>query len=90
MVDNPKNLWVDTSKEMLSEYAIIFGKKFYMRNSSTLEVVGIGKVVLKMTLGMEVTLVDVHHVSDIRNNHVSCSLLSSMDLDYCLSLISLY
>lgn len=46
-----------------------------MGNSATSEVVGTGKVVLKMTSGLKVTLVDVLHVPDIRKNLVSGSLL---------------
>lgn len=38
-------------------------------------IVGLGKVVLKMTSGKELTLIDVLHVPDIRKNLVSGSAL---------------
>ncbi|KAK6121886.1 hypothetical protein DH2020_044370 [Rehmannia glutinosa] len=43
--------------------------------SCNAEIVGLDKVVLKMTSGKELTLVDVLHVPDIRKNLVSGSLL---------------
>ncbi|KAL0403100.1 UNVERIFIED_CONTAM: hypothetical protein Sradi_1950800 [Sesamum radiatum] len=46
-----------------------------MGNSATSNIVGLGKVVLKMTSGKELTLIDVLHVPDIRKNLVSGSLL---------------
>lgn len=46
-----------------------------MVNSATSEVAGMGKMVLKMTSGMQVTLNDVLHVPDIKKNLVSVSLL---------------
>ena len=52
------------------------GEEMFMGNSSTSNVVGKGKVILKMTLGKELTLNDVLHVPDICKNLFSCSLLS--------------
>ena len=46
-----------------------------MGNSTTSPIVGLGKVVLKMTSGKELTLIDVLHVPDIRKNLVSGSAL---------------
>ncbi|KAL6327054.1 hypothetical protein AAG906_013801 [Vitis piasezkii] len=63
-------------RKMFSSYIQISGRKLYMGNSTTSKIEGIGKVILKMTLGNELTLNDVLHVPDIRKNLVSSSLLS--------------
>ena len=47
-----------------------------MGNSATSEVQGLGKVVLKMTSGKELTLNNVMYVPDIRKNLVSGLLLN--------------
>ncbi|KAL0347056.1 UNVERIFIED_CONTAM: Retrovirus-related Pol polyprotein from transposon TNT 1-94 [Sesamum calycinum] len=81
--DNPREWWIDTGatrhicsdKEMFSTYTPINGRKLFMENSATSNIVGIGNVVLKMTSGKELTLIDVLHVPDIRKNLVSGSLL---------------
>lgn len=83
MVDNPKYWWVDTdvTRHMCSDkvlfftYAPVSEIMLYMGNSGTSEVAGIGKVVLKLTSGMQVALNDVLHVPDIRKNLVSGLLL---------------
>ncbi|KAK4380871.1 Retrovirus-related Pol polyprotein from transposon TNT 1-94 [Sesamum angolense] len=83
LVDNPREWWIDTGatrhicsdKEMFSTYTPINGRKLFMGNSATSNIVGIGNVVLKMTSGKELTLIDVFHVPDIRKNLVSGSLL---------------
>ncbi|KAL0431973.1 UNVERIFIED_CONTAM: Retrovirus-related Pol polyprotein from transposon TNT 1-94 [Sesamum radiatum] len=82
LVDNPREWWIDTGatrhicsdKEMFSTYTPINGRKLFMGNSATSNI-GLGKVVLKMTSGKELTLIDVLHVPDIRKNLVSGSLL---------------
>ncbi|KAL0405006.1 UNVERIFIED_CONTAM: putative germin-like protein 2-1 [Sesamum radiatum] len=74
LVDNPREWWIDTGatrhicsdKEMFSTYTPINGRKLFMGNSATSNIVGLGKVVLKMTSGKELTLIDVLHVPDIR------------------------
>ena len=82
---NTKEWWVDTratrhvcsNKKMFSSYQTIDnGEQLFMGNSSSSKVEGQGKVVLKMTLGKELTLNDVLHVPKIRKNLVSRSLLS--------------
>ncbi|XP_073049037.1 uncharacterized protein [Primulina eburnea] len=83
LVENTNKLWVDTgvtrhicsNKGMFSTYAPSTGRKLYMGNSATSEVVGTGNVVLKMTSGLEVTLVDALHVPEIKKNLMSGSLL---------------
>ncbi|KAL0320072.1 UNVERIFIED_CONTAM: Retrovirus-related Pol polyprotein from transposon TNT 1-94 [Sesamum radiatum] len=83
LVDNPREWWIDTGatrhicsdKEMFSTYTPINGRKLFMENSATSNIVGLGKVVLKMTSGKELTLIDVLHVPDIRKNLVSGLLL---------------
>ena len=82
---NTKEWWVDTGstrhvcldKKMFSSYhSIDNGEQLFIGNSSSSKVEGQGKVVLKMTLGKELTLNDVLHVPEIRKNLVSRSLLS--------------
>ena len=51
-------------------------KKIILGDSHTIEVVGIGEVLLKFTSRREVTLKDVFHVPDIRKNLVSSFLLN--------------
>ena len=52
-------------------------KKVYMKNPTTSEIKGQGKMVLKMTYGKELTLTNVLYVPGIRKNLVSGSLLNS-------------
>ncbi|KAL0282450.1 UNVERIFIED_CONTAM: hypothetical protein Sradi_7261100 [Sesamum radiatum] len=83
LVDNPREWWIDigatrhicSNKEMFSTYTPINGKKLFMKNSATSNIVGLGNVVLKMTSGKELTLIDVLHVPNIRKNLVYGSLL---------------
>ncbi|KAL0301539.1 UNVERIFIED_CONTAM: hypothetical protein Sradi_6430700 [Sesamum radiatum] len=83
LVDNQREWWIDTGatrhicsdKEMLSIYTPINGRKLFMGNSATSNIVGIINVVLKMTSGKELTLIDVLYVPDIRKNLVSGLLL---------------
>jgi len=51
-------------------------EKLFMGNSAISNVVGYGRVILKFTSGKELTLNNVLHVPDIRNNLISGSLLS--------------
>ncbi|KAL0377532.1 UNVERIFIED_CONTAM: Retrovirus-related Pol polyprotein from transposon TNT 1-94 [Sesamum radiatum] len=66
---------------MFSTYTPINGRKLFMGNSATSNIVGLGKVVLKMTSGKELTLIDVLHVPDIRKNLVSGSLLGHVNFN---------
>ena len=83
---NPKEWWIDTSstlhvcsdKKMFSTYEPIeTGEKLFMGNSTTSEIKGQGKVMLKMTYGKELTLTNVLYVPEIRKNLVSGSLLNN-------------
>ncbi|KAL7153168.1 hypothetical protein ABFS83_04G147500 [Erythranthe nasuta] len=84
MVDKPREWWVDTramqhiflDKEMFPFYSANEGRKLFMGNYGTSNIVGEGNVVLKMTFGKELTLVDVMHVRDICKNLVFGALLS--------------
>lgn len=49
-----------------------------MGNSAIFNIIGLGKIVLKVTYGKELTLVDVSHVADIRKNLIIGSLLSKV------------
>ncbi|XP_073130800.1 uncharacterized protein [Henckelia pumila] len=83
MVDHPKEWFIDTGatrhvcadKDLFSKYTLISGRELYMGNNATSKIVGLGKVVIKMTSGKELTLIDVLHVPDIRKNLVSGSRL---------------
>ncbi|KAL6319114.1 hypothetical protein AAG906_011192 [Vitis piasezkii] len=63
-------------RNMFSTYVPVNGRNLIMGNSATSRVVGIGKVVLKMTFGKELVLTYVLHVPDICKNLVSGSMLS--------------
>ncbi|XP_068329666.1 uncharacterized protein [Pyrus communis] len=85
MVGNTKEGWVDTrathyicsNRKMFTTYQeVTHGEQLFMGNSSTSKVQGLGKVILKMTSGKELTLNDVLHVPDIRKNLASGPLLS--------------
>ena len=91
---NPKEWWIDTSttryvcsdKKMFSTFEPTeTGEKVFMGNSTTSEIKGQGKVVLKMTYGKEVTLKNVLYVPKIHKNLVSGSLLNNMDFGWYLS-----
>ena len=83
---NPNEWWINTGatrhvcldKKMLSTFEPTkIGEKVYVGNSTTSEIKGQGKVVLKMTSGKEVTLKNVLYVPEIRKNLVSGSLLNN-------------
>ena len=85
LVGNHKEWWVNigatrhicADKKMFTTYnAAAIGEQLFMGNSSTSTVAGQGKVILKMTLGKELTLNNVLHVPNIRKNLGSGSLLS--------------
>ena len=61
---------------MFSTYVPINGRNLIVGNSAMSKVVGIGKVVLKMTSEKELVLTYVLHVPDISKNLVSSSMLS--------------
>ncbi|KAL0440671.1 UNVERIFIED_CONTAM: hypothetical protein Sradi_0006000 [Sesamum radiatum] len=73
LLDNPREWWIDTGdtrhicsdKEMFSTYTPINGRKLFIENSATSNIVGLDNVVLKMTSGKELTLIDVLYVPDI-------------------------
>ena len=52
------------------------GNKLFMGNSTTSDIEGQGKVVLKMTSGKEFTLNNILYVLEIHKNLVSSSLLN--------------
>ena len=51
-------------------------EKLFMGNDSTSKVEGVGKVLMRMTSGKDLTLNNVLHVPDIRKNLISGTLLS--------------
>ena len=63
-------------KKMFTTYKVMeSGEQLFMGNSSTSTIEGQEKIVLKMILGKELTLNNVLHVLEIRNNLISGSLL---------------
>ncbi|GAA0150049.1 hypothetical protein LIER_09075 [Lithospermum erythrorhizon] len=78
---NLREWWVATRhiyspKEVFTNFKpLTNGEKMYMDNSSTSNIEGEGTVVLKMTLGKEVTLNHVLYVLDVRKNLIASSLL---------------
>ena len=83
LIDNPREWWIDTGatrhvcsdRSMFSTYVPVNGQKLFMGNSATSNIVGLGRVVLMLTSGKELTLVDLLHVPNICKNLVSGSLL---------------
>ncbi|KAL5551068.1 hypothetical protein UlMin_001244 [Ulmus minor] len=81
---NPREWWIDTGatrhicsvKGLFTSFEPMNREKLFMGNSTTSEIEGQGKVVLKMTFGKELTLNNVLYVPEIRKNLVSDSLLS--------------
>ena len=82
---NPKELWINTGtthhvcydQKMFSTFEPIeTGEKEFMKNSTTSEINGQGKVVLKMTSGKELTLTNVLYVLEIYKNLMSLLLNS--------------
>ena len=53
------------------------GEKWFMGNSTTSEIKGQGKVVIKITYGKDLTRANVLFVLDIQKNLVFCSLLNN-------------
>ena len=88
MVTNSKNWVIDTSatryicenKDVFASYTLVGGDKkvVYLGDSHTTQVLGKGKVMLKLTLGKTLALNDMLHVSNIRANLVSVDLLGKV------------
>lgn len=85
VVSNPREWWVDTgvtrhvcsNSEWFRNFKVVDnGDKLFMGNSTTFDIQCVGKIVLKMTLGREMTLNDVLYVLEIRKNLVSGWLLN--------------
>ena len=84
---NPKEWWIDTGatrhvcfdKKMFSTFEPIETReKVFMGNSTTSEIKGQGKVVLKMMFGKELNLTNVLYVPEICKNLLFGSLLNSI------------
>ena len=75
---------------MFFTYKKVDGKQLYMKNSLTFKVLGFGKIILKMTFDKLLSLNNVLHVADIRNNLVSRLLLSKNSFKIVLRMINLY
>lgn len=85
MVYDTKEWWVDTGatrhicsdQDLFTNYEPIEGEHLFMGNASTSAVKGKGKVILKLTSGKTLSLIDVLHVLEIRKNLVSGPILSN-------------
>ncbi|PIN12888.1 RNA-directed DNA polymerase [Handroanthus impetiginosus] len=83
LINNTREWWMDigairhmcSHKLMFSTYIPLTRCKLYMGNSSTSNMVGLGKVMLKLTSGKKLILIDMVHVLDFRRNLLSGSLL---------------
>ena len=99
MVTNSKNWMVDSgatrhvcaNKDAFASYTPIRDdeKVVYLGDSHTAQVLGKGKVMMKLSLGKTPALNDVLHVPNIRENLVSFSLLGKWGLKCHLNLIGL-
>ena len=88
MVTNSKNWVVDSgatrhicaNRDALSSYTPVRDdeKVVYLGDSHTAQVLGKGKVMLKLTLGKTIALNDVLHAPNIRANLVSIALLGKV------------
>ena len=77
-IDTGATCHVCSNKKMVSTFEPIETReKVLMGNSTTSDIKGQGKVVLKMTFRKEVTLTNVLYVPEIHKNLVSSSLLNS-------------
>ena len=65
---------------MFFTYKKVDDEHLYMRNSSTSNILSVGKVILKMTFKKLLTINNVIHVANIRKNLMSSVLLSK---NYC-------
>ncbi|KAI3728850.1 hypothetical protein L6452_17494 [Arctium lappa] len=83
--ENPREWWIDTGSirhvchdksNFISYKDVNDGQKFFMGNSATTDVKGVGDVILKMTSGKELKLKDVLYELELRKNLVSGWLLN--------------
>jgi hypothetical protein len=75
---------------MFSTYKEVVGGHLYMRNSSTFKVLGVVKVILKMTLKKFQTLNNMLCVIDIKINLMYGSLLRKNGFKLSLRVTNLY
>ncbi|KAK9733464.1 hypothetical protein RND81_04G069200 [Saponaria officinalis] len=77
ILDTGATRHICSSREMFKDYeAASEGECVFMGNSSTVKVLGKGKVLLKLTSGKSLELNNVLHVPDIRRNLISGALLN--------------
>ncbi|CAH9125353.1 unnamed protein product [Cuscuta epithymum] len=75
-VDTGATRHICSNRELFTTFEPSNGEKVWMGNSAHSAVEGVGKVVLKMTSGKELTLNQVLFVPEIRKNLISGSLLN--------------
>lgn len=79
-IDTCVTIYVCYNKELLHNFEKVKDEyKLFMGNSTTLDIKGQEKVILKMILGKELTLNNMLYVLEIRKNLMFGSLLSKYD-----------
>lgn len=79
-IDTYVTIYVCYNKELLHNFEKVKDEyKLFMGNSTTLDIKGQEKVMLKMILGKELTLNNMLYVLEIRKNLMFGSLLSKYD-----------
>ena len=73
-LDSGATIHVCNNKEFFSTY-IEDDSEVFMGNHAPVKVLGKGNVILNFTSGQKLTLVNVHHVLDVKRNLVSANLL---------------
>lgn len=88
---NLKEWWVDTGAihHFCSNIWIVDREDCYIGNFTTFKVEGKGTLVLKMTYGKELNLMDVLHVLEIHQNIILGLMLNKKGLGLSLSRIKL-
>ncbi|CAH9070715.1 unnamed protein product [Cuscuta europaea] len=79
-VDTGATRYICSNQELFTTFDPSNGEKVWMTNSSHSAVEGVGKVVLKMTSGKDLTLNQVLFVTEIRKNLISGSLLNKLNM----------
>ncbi|OMO97119.1 Integrase, catalytic core [Corchorus capsularis] len=73
-IDSGATIHICNNKDLFSSY-VEDESEVFMGNQAAVRVVGKGNVSLNFTSGQKLTLVNVHHVPDVKRNLVSASLL---------------
>ncbi|KAL8155440.1 hypothetical protein AgCh_000725 [Apium graveolens] len=80
IVDTGATRHVCTSKNMFASYERVNGENVFMGNSASAAVQAKGKIILKLTSGKSLTLINVLHMPEMRRNLIYGSLLMKAGL----------